>query len=65
MKTQKQLLLRLKKFGLNPMEWKVTLQSGKGLLTHIQEREFQLEGEVVCIDNKMEWVGLQVISPGF
>lgn len=63
MKVQKQLLLRLRKFGLNPSEWKITIQSGKGKLTHIQERDFCLEGWIICMNGKTEWVGLQVVSP--
>ncbi|MCY4512270.1 MAG: hypothetical protein OXB86_01115 [Bdellovibrionales bacterium] len=63
MKAKKLLLLKLKKFGLNPLEWKITIQSGKGQLTHIQERDFCLEGGIVRVNGKTEWTGLQVISP--
>lgn len=63
MKTQRRLLFKLKKFGLNPLEWKITIQSGKGQLTHIQDRGFCLEGKIVRINGKTEWTGLQVISP--
>ena len=63
MRIQKQLLLKLRKFGLNPLEWKITLRSGKGQLTHIQKRDFHLEGWVICVNGKTEWVGLRVISP--
>ena len=64
MKIQKQLLLKLKKFGLNPLEWKITIQSGKGQLTHIQERDFRIEGWIVCVNGKTEWAELRVVSPG-
>ena len=65
MKIQRQLLSKLKKFGLNPLEWKITIQSNKGQLTHIQDREFCLEGKITHINGKTEWTGLQVISPEF
>jgi len=61
-KLKKHLLNQLKEFGLNPRHWEITTNGSRYHLSHLKEKDLNLEGMVCYREDTLHWANLKLMN---